>query len=547
MATESVGTPQGATHASGERVFARDSTGLVREVGPVSGAIFNLSYSGAPLALALLFSLGPGLYIGGNLYLGVIFTFILALPTAFVFAMFTSAIPRSGGDYTWISRSLSPVLGFMSNFSYMLWAMFIVGVYGILVPSQGLAPFFRWIAARFNAPGALDVANWFGTKLGTFVVGVVLVTLGGAILIFSRGLRGYVKIQNWTFVYWAIALFLVVPLIMLLASKAGFFSHFDHYVTKLNGKANASQIVLKGQGAGGTAGFSFKESLLLVTIPFYPLGFIYQSAYFAGEMKRGRRGMLLSMPGAQALSVLIFFLAIAAFLSIPGRSFLSGLGSVSSSSYGLASAPLYTELGAIAANNTILGLILLVANILFLAIFVPITVIMVSRSLFAWSFDRLVPEWVSNVNPRTHSPVNAVLVICGIGYGSVALVAFDPSLGALVVLLGQTLTFICVGAAAVAFPYRKRDVFEASPFHGRIGGIPIMSILGGVSSLCMVGVALILLNDLNSGTSWSANRGRVITVAAIFIGGGVIYYLARAIQKRRGINIDLAYAEIPPE
>jgi amino acid transporter len=529
-----------------QQVFARDSTGLVREVGPISAAIYNLSYSGAPLALALMFSLGPAFYVGGNMYLGTLFTLLLALPTAFIFAMFTTAIPRSGGDYTWISRSLSPVLGFMSNFSYMLWAMFIVGVYGILVPASGLSPLFRWIAAKFDAPGALSVANFLNTKAGTFVVGIVLVTLGGLVLIFSRGLRTYIRIQNWLFAFWALALLLVVPLIMYVTSKGAFFSHFDHYVTQLHGPANAHTVVSSTKGLPNPA-FSFKETLLLVTIAFYPLGFIYQSAYFAGEMKRGRRGILFSMPGAQILTALLFFLVIGAFLTSPGRSFLASLSLGDPTKYGLSPAPSYPELAAIASGSTIIGLIILLANTLFYAVFVPITIIMVSRSLFAWSFDRLTPEWVSEVNSRTHSPVNAVLVIMAVGFCAVALVAFDPGLGALVVLLGQTLTFICVGLAAVVFPYRKPDVFAASPFHGRIGRVPVMSILGGISVVCMLGVMVILATDPNSGTAWSNHSGRVITVAIIFLGGFVVYHAIRALQRTRGIDIDLAYREIPPE
>jgi amino acid transporter len=529
-----------------QQVFARDSTGLVREVGPLSSAIYNLSYSGTPLALYLLFWLAPAFYLGANMYLSVAITLLLALPTAFVFAMFTSAIPRSGGDYTWISRSVSPVLGFMSNFSYMLWALFIVGVYGILVPSTGFGPLFRWIAARFDTTAALDVANFLNTKAGTFIVGIVLVTLGGLVLIFSRGLRTYIRMQNILFAFWALMLFIVVPLVMLAGSKAGFMGHFDQYVNDLGGKDHASAIVNGTKGITAP-GFSLKETLLLVTIPFYPLGFIYQSAYFAGEMKRGRRGMLLSMPGAQVLTVFVFFLAIAAFMSSPGRHFLAGLGLADPSSYGLGFTPYFAELGAIASGSTIIGLVILVANILFLAVFVPITIIMVSRSLFAWSFDRLVPEKVSEVNPKTHSPVNAVLVIVAISYLSVALVAFDPSLGALVVLLGQALTFVCVGIAAVVFPYRKPEVFEASPFHGRVGRTPVMSIVGGLSVVCMIGIIVILATDPNSGTAWSTNPGRVIVVGCIFLGGFVIYHAIRAFQRSRGVDIDLAYREIPPE
>lgn len=528
------------------KVFARESTGLVREVGPVSAAIYNLSYSSAPLGLALLFWLGPAFYPGGNMYLATLLTLLLTLPTAFVFAMFVSAIPRSGGDYTWISRSISPTLGFMSNFSYMFWALFIVGVYAILVPSWGLGPALRMIAAGWDMPRALDLANWLNGEWGTFVVGVALILISAAMLIFSRGLRVYIKIQNWLFAFWAIMLLVVAPIILFAVSKGTFQSHFDSYVRDLHGPNNAHSVVL---GTDGTdlAGFSLAQTILMVTIPFYPLGFIYQSVYFAGEIKRGKRGMLLAIPGAQVLTALIFIVVIAAFSTGVGNSFLAGLGLADPSKYGLDFTPLYPELAGIASGSALLGVIMLVANALFLAIFVPITIIMVSRSLFAWSFDRLAPEKISGVSPRTHSPVNAVLLIAGLAIISVAVVAFNPSLGALVVLLGQSLTFISVGIAAVVFPYRKREVFEASPFNRRINGIPLMSIVGAISVVTATCVSVILATDVNSGTSWAANRDRVWLVIGVFFGAFFVYQAARYIQKARGIDIDLAYKEIPPE
>lgn len=538
----------GAAAAYGDKakVFARESTGLVREVGPVSASIYNLSYSSAPLALALLLGIGAAFYTGANLYLSALFALLLTLPTAFVFAMFVTAIPRSGGDYTWISRSISPTLGFMSNFSYMFWAMFIVGVYAILVPSWGLGPALRMIAAGWDVPRALDLANWLNSEWGTFVVGTVLVVISAAMLIFSRGLRLYVKVQNWLFAFWATLLLVVAPLILFVVSKGSFQNHFNNYVRDLHGPANASHTVLGTEGAS-KAGFNFGQTILLVTVPFYALGFIYQAVYFAGEIKRGKRGMLLAIPGAQVLTVLIFFFVTGAFLTGIGHSFLAGLGLADPTKYGLDFAPLYPELAGIASGSAVLGTIILIANALFLAIFVPITIIMVSRSLFAWSFDRLAPEKISDVNARTHSPVNAVLLIATLAVVSVAVVAFNPDLGALVVLLGQSLTFIAVGIAATFFPYRKPEVFEASPFNRRIRGIPMMSIVGAISVATATCASVILATDVNSGTSWAANRDRVWLVIGIFFGSFFLYQAARLIQKARGIDIDLAYKEIPPE
>jgi basic amino acid/polyamine antiporter, APA family len=525
-------------------VFARDSTGLVREVGPVSSAIYNLSYSSAPLSIALMLSLAPAAYLGGNMFLATLFTLLLALPTAFVFAMFTTAIPRSGGDYTWISRSISPMLGFASNFSFMVWAVFIIGVYGTLVPSSALAPLFRFIAAEFNAPGALKVSTFLTEQAGTLIVGTLLVVGGAAVLIFSRGVRSYIRVQNIFFGVWAFCLLMLVPVIMLLTSKGSFAGHFDSYVKALGGPAHAAKAVT----ASGIPhpGFSLKESILLVTIPYYALGFIYQSAYLAGETKRGSKGVLMAMPGAQIISAVFFCLLIAAFLTSPGRSFLAGL-SINLGHYGLEPGPQYPELAAIASGSTVIGLIIMLANVLFYVIWVPLSIIMISRSIFAWSFDRLIPEKASAVNSRTHSPVNAVLMIAVVCIGAVVLVALEPKLGALVVLLGQTLTFVCVGLAAMVFPYRQAAVFAASPFNRRIGGLPLISVLGGLSAACMIGMMIILLEDPNSGTAWSTNPGRVITCAIIFGGGLIIYQAIRMFQRMRGVDIDLAYREIPPE
>jgi hypothetical protein len=35
-------------------------------------------------------------------------------------------------------------------------------------------------------------------------------------------------------------------------------------------------------------------------------------------------------------------------------------------------------------------------------------------------------------------------------------------------------------------------------------------------------------------------------MAALFVGGIVLYYIVRAYRKSQGIDIDLAYKEIPP-
>ena len=122
------------------------------------------------------------------------------------------------------------------------------------------------------------------------------------------------------------------------------------------------------------------------------------------------------------------------------------------------------------------------------------------RSFFAWSFDRLMPEGLANVNERTHSPVNAILVtnviIAALVIWSVYGNQFQLVLG-LIVLAGA-LAVIIVGLAAVALPIRRPDLYQASPANVKFLGIPVLYIVGTLSIAEFVGIiAISFINPLS--------------------------------------------------
>ncbi len=63
----------------------------------------------------------------------------------------------------------------------------------------------------------------------------------------------------------------------------------------------------------------------------------------------------------------------------------------------------------------------------------------------------------------------------------------------------------------------------------------------------MAAATAILLLDENSGTNWRLNTNRVLLGAGIFLAGLPLYYIIRAIQRARGVDVDLAFRQIPPE
>jgi amino acid transporter len=542
--TDSEARISGDTASSG--FFVRNATGLVREVSWLDAAMYNMIWASVPLAIAFLLLFGTAFYVGGNLYLACLFAFLVTVTTGFLYAMMTAIIPRSGGDYTWISRTLSPPLGFMSNLSWNFWITFFVGLYAAYTTAYGLSPLLRLWAARTGSAGLLSTANYLVTRSGTLIVGLIVVLLSALLLAFGRGLRMFLRIQRWTFVLWFVGAMLIPMIVMLIIGKATLFARFDAYVAALGGPHHASALVLKN-GAAATAPFSLRQSFLMLTQPFYALAFIFQSVYFGGEIKRAKRTSILSIPGAHVLATILIVFAAFAFLTGAGHVFLAGLGLTLPGAYKFAFTPLYTEVAAVASGNIVVGTIIILGFTSMLIIFVTQTMLQLSRNIFAWSFDHLLPDKVAEVNPRTSAPVTAIAVITAASVISVIIVSLNPQLTFLVGLVGLCLTYLIVSIAGMVLPYRKPELFEASPYNQRIGRVPVLTVVG-VGSFVLMAVAVVnLLLDPNSGTNWHLNTNRVILVAAVFLIALPIFYVIRAVQRARGINVDLAYTVIPPE
>ena len=102
MATEATDAPQ---------VFARKATGLRREASARDVFIYNTNNQNIGIGVAFVVLLVPPLYVGASMVVATILAGLLALPMACVYAYFAAAMPRSGGDYVYISRTLHPYLG----------------------------------------------------------------------------------------------------------------------------------------------------------------------------------------------------------------------------------------------------------------------------------------------------------------------------------------------------------------------------------------------------------------------------------------------------
>jgi amino acid transporter len=119
LATEATDAPQ---------VFARKATGLRREASARDVFIYNTNNQNIGIGVAFVVLLVAPFYVGASMVVATILAGLLALPMACVYAYFAAAMPRSGGDYIYISRTLHPYLGFLSSWNWMVWLVTYTGI-----------------------------------------------------------------------------------------------------------------------------------------------------------------------------------------------------------------------------------------------------------------------------------------------------------------------------------------------------------------------------------------------------------------------------------
>src|SRR5437879_8563698 len=188
---------RGATATAQVQVFTRRASGLVRVMSPYSAFAYNI------LNIGVIF---PWVYIttiafhaGASVWAGILICGIFTSFLAVVYAGLASAMPRTGGDYVFQSRTLRPWLGF-AIVSTMIIMFFLQwqALGGWLVAILGFAPLFTGLGLTTGNTMFIDWGVWFSTPTGAMVTTMVTSTLPALILI--KSFRWFVQIP-WVMWY----------------------------------------------------------------------------------------------------------------------------------------------------------------------------------------------------------------------------------------------------------------------------------------------------------------------------------------------------------
>src|SRR3954454_15012852 len=284
-----------AAEATAPGAFARRATGLVREAGAWDVFVYNLNFISIGLMAAFLFNTTIPFYPGVNVYGTELAAFALVVPLSFVFAMFAAAMPRSGGDYVYVSRTLHPALGMMSSVNNTIWWFIYGGVPSAFFARYGLGPFLRTVGEMSGSQTLVDWGNTLVGKRGTVICGTLLIL--ALVLIFSRSLRLYFRVQN--------VLFLLAVLSIVLSIGAFLLTSHTEVVSAIDSTYGPNSVANAQKAGSPQAAFDLRNTLLPMTWLYLELVFNQSSAYIGGEVKRASRVQLWSMPLAAVLATAV--------------------------------------------------------------------------------------------------------------------------------------------------------------------------------------------------------------------------------------------------
>lgn len=545
---------------SQEKIFLRNATGLRREVSVLDAFIMNTFGMNVAVGAVFLFLQAPAFFPQGNMLVAVIIgTLLMAFTLLWVYSTFAAAMPRSGGDYVYVSRALHPFLGWLLGWSQGMWLIFFwIG-------------FNAWFALTFAVPVALSTigaatgqSGWIAASnnlLSSFpVLGIttqwwvlvfgLLINIGFAVLLILGGQSFW----RWQKVFFLLAGLSVILAFVLLLFDGGNIQNAWNAFAAQNKGLPFSQVIPTAVKHGYTlpGGFSLTDTLLMLPWVFFVVGYAQGSAQIGGEVRQAARNQYLAMVGGVLVNGLILALLVIAFTQAVGVNWIGSVGFLNSNNPTLLNlpgnlSPSFNFIVSLLTGNVLVPLLIGIGFVFWALMGTPLSELQATRYMLAWAVDRMVPSPLGDVNERFHSPVKAI-AFCTVT-GTLALIALVtiPQASLLGALLAQIGAFILVSIAGIVFPYRLKHVWESAGGH-RLFGIPSVA-LAGIGGVIVLGslMALFIFNStINSTFGVTAQLSLSFMIGVVVV--GVLWYIgAYFLNRSRGINVGLAYREIPPE
>ncbi len=515
--------------------FLRDASGLVREVStaPSFLAVFGLVTGGVPIlwAASLYF------YPGANWPVAFLIAFLPTLVMGALFSIVGMSMPRAGGDYVFTTRGTNAFVGFIFYWFIAMAFMLNNGIFAYF-GAVYFGYFFSSLGVFYNNASWVSLGSQLTSPLPSLGIAALIIVIGALIAVLRPR-------RAWRIILVFGILSLIATAVMLISFATMNASSFAGAYDSFAGSGAYNGII----SAGGVTPPSDWFVATSAALPFTWFAFTWYNlpTTWSGELKNVKRSIPISILGALVLIAAYYVLYAVLVFNAFGGSFLENWSSIAVSG----SDPTVSSIGGfvpyfalIYTHNPWIFFIMFVA--LWLPNFLTFGPIVISqtRYVFAWAFDRILPERVASVSERLHTPVVAMVIVVlisllgatltdtlsGTGYTALAFAIF-------------TFGFIGAAVAAILFPFRRKELYKNFALRKKFI-LPVISWLG-IAALVYLVYSTIL--SLQTGSLPYDDPVMLPLYGGILAVGVAIYAVSYVINKRRGIPIGLVFKEIPPE
>ncbi len=392
--------------------------------------------------------------IGGGLFLStiqiqskvdvgssIIFSYIIAAFPAFFmalcYAVLSSALPSSGGEYVFVSRIVDPFIGFIATWAR--WFAMIATIAAMAVGDIILINNF------FDILNMHNISSFISGNITAIAIALVILFL----FINYLGVKIYGRVQTVMFVLLTIGIgaFILVGLPKISISNITYSLDLNFSVI-----AKASSLIF----------FSY-------------LGFA-AIANAGGEIKEPEKTLPKGIIASMLMIAIIYILVALVTYGSMSPSFYSSYDFSNGSVPDVASHFLPSSIAVLVAFA---GSIAIISDI-------NPNILASSRLSFAWAKDKIVPQKLAELNkfgvPRWTLVINTIIAII------IILLAKQFMTAVMMINMAILLIYIAISISTLILPYKHPEIYAKAKFKFR--GVWVIALLGMLTSALFFGYIL---------------------------------------------------------
>lgn len=525
----------------GKKIFVRESSGLIRDIGALDAFSMNFAYLGPAAGVAYPLTFAVAL-LGSNWLLATVLGAVLMFPVALLYYKLAGLIPRSAGDYIYISRIIGPRVGYIQAIANIFVFASGVPLLAQLELPLVLQPALETLGITFHNPSLITFAQnfSFSSEQTPIFFATTLLIIGVATV---------VTIIRTKYFATVISALTMLQLIGTIAMIVGIFTVSD-YTSIFNSVSESYSGPTYSSLTEPLESFSLIQTLVLMAA-INSFLYLYNNAptYFGGELKRSKSTMFIGLVLSYTVTAIMAIALVAGIQYKIGISFYdyTSVNGWTSSGNGIPIAPnsLLSYVVIPFLNNSPLVTLMVLSAITWYILYAIIDLAIPTRTLFAMSFDWMAPSFLSKVNQKLKTPVYSALMITAMAVVfDILEIYFGFSVGVLSDIIAYIL-YQYFPAAIAAIVLVKKKLYGVND--------KSIAVIGAISAVVLLLSALLLViyGSINSNFGSMIFAGNLPLNIGIIVGlpivALVMYEGIRLYRLKQGIDITITFKEIPPE